>query len=376
MGRGLFKKLYCAGLWFVGGILPLATIGFAPIDERDFASLWLGGKGVLSGINIYDADAYRSFGHALLGTTYAYDFPYPPHALFLVLPFALLPLNEAFWAWQIFSAAIFFWAARPYMPKGLPALLAILTPAALINAKFGQTGLVSASLFLFTFRGIGLAAAALTFKPHVGFLVVPYLLGNRKTLASALVGTAVFVIASAILFGGWEAFLRHVREFQGASLVDGSPVPWLIMGTTPMFGYGVWGWLLFAVVGLFLLARRYNVFTAATATFLISPYGFHYDMAVVCLGFGILLFTCWEGMPPWHRAVASLAFLSPAVVTFGTWLVPPILLLGLLVQTEWLEGHYLRVSKTGDRRLGFRLEVVGGPLGAVARKTNSPAMGR
>jgi len=46
-------------------------------------------------------------------------------------------------------------------------------------------------------------------------------------------------------------------------------------------------------------------------------------------------------MPWWQRLVASLAFLTPVIVEFGTWWVPPILLLGLFVQTQCFPGVQL-----------------------------------
>jgi hypothetical protein len=104
--------------------------------------------------------------------------------------------------------------------------------------------------------------------------------------------------------------------------------------TTPYLGYGVVGWACFTLAGLLLLARNFNVFTAATAAFLIAPYGFHYDMTVVCLGFGVLLFQKWRTMPPWHTFICALAFLSPVLVALGTWIVPPLLLAGLYVQVR------------------------------------------
>ena len=334
---------YCLAALFLIGIAGSSTsFGFGHIEDRDFASLWLAGRGVLSGVDIYDTDVLRAFGHQLLKLGPPYNATYPPHALFLFVPFSLLPLTAAFVTWGLFSAALFYWAAKPLMPSGFPAILSTLTPAALINLNFGQTGLVAAALFLFAFRGSGIAAAMLTFKPQMGLLVLPSLLSDRKALVTAILATAVLLLCSAFLFANWEEFLIHVQEFQGRRLVDGSESVWVLLGVTPMIGYGLWGWLLFAIGATYFLARNFNVFTAATATFLISPYGFHYDMAAACLGFAILLFSYWDLMPMWHKATASLAFLAPVIVGFGTWLVPPILLVGLMVQSEWMEGHRLR----------------------------------
>jgi len=64
---------------------------------------------------------------------------------------------------------------------------------------------------------------------------------------------------------------------------------------------------------------------------LISPYGFHYDMPVVCLGLIVLLLREWRTMAPWQTLVCALAFLSPIIVAVGTWFVPPLLLAALFV---------------------------------------------
>jgi hypothetical protein len=60
-------------------------------------------------------------------------------------------------------------------------------------------------------------------------------------------------------------------------------------------------------------------------------------MTVVCLGFGVLLFREWDGMQIWQRLVAMLAFLSPGLVAMGSWLVPPLLVAGLYVQSSRTE---------------------------------------
>lgn len=348
-------RLYViAALWILGAVGPIAALNLAPVSERDFGSIWAAGRAIMAGVDPYQVDAFKAFGDRLLGVG-PYNFTYPPHALFLFLPFAMLPAVPALVAWTLFSFAIFYWAARPLMPEGLPPALALLVPPAIININFGQTGLITSALFLIAFRGSGLAAAALTFKPHMGFLVAPALLRDRRALATAIVATLVLVLASALLFGGWDDFFRHARDYQGGKLVNHTQASWVLQATTPMIGYGLWGWLMYAVGGAYLLSRNFNLFTAATATFLISPYGLHYDMAAVCLGFAILLYTCWDAMPAWHKAVAALAYLTPVIVGYGTWLVPPILLIGLLVQGQWLEGVRLTVDfgEPGHRRLRF-----------------------
>lgn len=343
-----------AALWVVGALGPILALNLTPVAQRDFGSLWGAGRAIMAGIDPYQVEAFKTFGEQQLGIG-SYNFTYPPHALLLFMPFSFLPAVPAFIAWNLFSAAMFYQAARSLMPKGFPPILALLVPPVFINANFGQTGLITAALFLFAFRGGGLAAAALTFKPHMGFLVLPAMLRDRRALAVAVGATLALTLISALLFGGWDDFFRHARDYQARTLFNHTQDVWVLQATTPMIGYGVWGWLLYAVGAIYLLSRNFNVFTAATATFLISPYGLHYDMAAVCLGFGILLFTKWDIMPVWHKAVAALAYLSPVIVGFGTWLVPPILLAGLLVQTEWLEGVRLTADfgQTGYLRVRY-----------------------
>jgi len=145
--------------------------------------------------------------------------------------------------------------------------------------------------------------------------------------------TAILIL-TVLLLGPqpWQGFLDHTL-LQGAKI--GNNKRWLFAGVTPTFGYGILGWLLFAIAGALLLANNVNVFTAATATFLISPYGFHYDMPVVSLGFGLLIYNHWGDMPIRHRVPVALGFLAPIIAVLGTWWMPPILGCAL-----WAQGKY------------------------------------
>jgi len=229
------------------------------------------------------------------------------------------------------------------VPKGLPTFLVVLSPATILCLNFGQTSLISGALFLMAAGGSGAAAGLLTFKPQLGFLAAPLLLlKGRKPVIIAVAATLFLIAASQLVFGHWYDFLTHASGYQAGQIFDEEKKNiWYIIGTTPAMGYGVRGFLIYLVVASIVLIRNFNVWTAATATFLISPYGFHYDMSVVCLGFAILLYTYWDGMPLWQRLTASLAFLTPIIVWYGTWWVPPIMLLGLFVQTQCFPGVQL-----------------------------------
>jgi len=326
-----------------------------PLVNRDFANLWMAARLVLSGdvASIFDPDAFRQITHQQLGITFANNYSYPPHALFLALPFGLLPYWLGLLAWNAFSLAAFYRAARPLIPESLPRWVAILNPAALLCLVFGHYGLICGALWLWSFRGHGLAAAALTIKPHLGLLVAVQMLRDRRALAAAVAGTAVLVGLSLLAFGTepWRAFLHTTFGYQ-VGLLDGTRPGLNVSMVTPFVTYGAFGQIAFGAAAALLLWRRFDVFTAATASFLILPYGFHYDLTVVCLGFAVMLATRWDELSIYERVAGVLAFMMPALVTHGSWLAPPVLLAGLYVQTR--TGTRKALGRKGEEEMRER----------------------
>ncbi len=325
-------------------MVPLTFIAIGKVGEYDFAAFWIAAKQAMSGeaAGIYSQAATRSYSDSL-GLGGATIFPYPPHALFFFIPFALIPYIPAYLAWNAATAAFFYWAARPYLPDRFSPILAILTPAALICLDFGQTGLLFGGLWLLAFRGKWAAVALLTFKPHLGFLAI-LTLRNRRSFGYTVLMALALLVASALLFGPalWQSFVDH--SINHAAKIT-TMKRWLFAAVTPAVGYGLWGWIAFAIVGAMLLAERLNAFTAATASFLISPYGFHYDMPVVSLGFGLLIFAYWADMPIRHRVPVAIGFLSPVIAISGNWWMPPLLGWALWAQTKYDPGTAIGLPK-------------------------------
>jgi len=346
--NGLVFALWALGA--LGAVLLFRDTLGSHLANRDFVAVWVAGKLALSGqaVRAYDHANLLAVAHQMVGTTPLIAYPYPPHALFLAIPLSLLPLPVAYWGWQAFSAAFFYIAARPYAPTNFPKILAILTPAALISVGFGQVGLFFGALWLFAFNGSALAAGALTFKPHLGFLVACEAARRKEVLRVVAVAIAM-VGLSAALFGidAWRAWLTEAVVHQVGDLAGRDYTNWYNKMTTPFLGFGIVGWFFFAAAAIGLLFMRFDVFTAATASFLIAPYGFHYDMSVVCLGFGLLLFSKRATMAPWQTFIVALGFLVPLIVGLGTWFAPPLLLAGLYVQVK----HPLQFHDLGSASL-------------------------
>lgn len=296
-------------LLLIGAIFPVKlaveTIG----GPNDFSYFW---------------HAARS---ALYGSPTTVWFPYPPHALFLYLPFAPLPFHAAWAVFNFYGLALFMLAARPYLPKGFHPLLAICTPAVIICVLFGQTGLVVGALWLWAFRGRWQAVALLTFKPHLGILSALSL--SRRTLLPTVILAGAIVAASMAVFPEW--WLQLPGQVFRQSEQVGQRARWEYIGVGPAIAYGFVIWPAFAAAALYLLARDLNVWSAATAALLVSPYGFHYDMPVASLGFALALYK--EQSVP-RILLLTLALWLPALVQFGAWLAPPILLGALWAQTS------------------------------------------
>jgi hypothetical protein len=327
-------------LWTVGIIAVVVSMyrdWLSPLVNRDFVSVWVAGRMATAGhaAQVFDVELLRDTAKKMTGNGLRIGYPYPPHALFIAIPLSRLPYVVAFWTWQSISALLFYVAARPYLPKSFSPGLAVVTPAALISVIYGQVGLFFGALWLFAFSGSSAATAVLTFKPHLGFLAGVEAIRSGRLLRTSA-AAAIILAMSVVAFGldTWRAWLNGAAA---GILGDLSHAPygiWYFQMTTPYLGYGLVGWGLFAVGSILLLVRSFNVFTAATAAFLIAPYGFHYDMTVVSLGFGLLLFERLGQLLAWETFVCALAFLAPVLVQLGTWVVPPLLLTGLYVQTR------------------------------------------
>ena len=332
-------------LWFFGLAYTLPKFGVGAIWDSDYLNYWFGPRAVRAGINPYDVAAYREYGLSLFpnANPQQFNFTYPPHSLFLFWPLSYFSPYVSWAAWNVISLAAFWFAAKRVVPKGLPVFLAVLSPATMLCLNFGQTSLLAGAFFLLAARGSGVAAGLLTFKPQLGFLAAPLLLlKGRKPVLIAVATTIVLIVASQLVFGGWKDFLEHAGGYQAGQIFDEEKKNiWYIIGTTPAMGYGRLGFAIYLVVAALVLSRNFNIWTATTATFLLSPYGFHYDMSVACVGFAVLIFCYWERMPLWQRLIAGLGFLAPIIAQFGTWWVPPIMLLGLFIQTQCFPGVQL-----------------------------------
>lgn len=350
----------------------------ATVYGRDFANLWTGARAVLedhTGL-LYDLGAYQALQRDILSPEIAgHNFSYPPHVLLLIWPFGLLPYGAALGLWTVISLAAFFAAARPYLAgAGMPGMLSLVVPAALVNVWTGHYGLLIAAGALFVWDNAdrmpircAIVLALLTVKPHLGILMPLVLLLRGKWKVCLIAGAVTLALAgvSAAVFGtqAWIEYLTRVPEYQAALLEHGAGLYRLMMPSV-YNGFVLAGLeqaampfqvcaAALAVAAVFLVHRSGAPLTtlglvAATATFLVLPYAFNYDMGAVCLAALLGMYrSCADGRP-FDRLVYACAYLSPALIFKLNGTLP------LLVPLFLLAMLFVEVRRAGGFSLGAR----------------------
>lgn len=365
LGSSIALWLFAADFQNLDGMIIASSTAWG----RDFVNVWTGGRLVLEqNLDIlYSVNSYMAYQADISGVTEPHNYSYPPHSLFLAAPFGLLPYGFALAIWLAGTAALFLRAAKSYVSDvaGFPLLLTILTPAATINIWAGHYGFLIGALWLACFARAqsaplqgGLLASVMTIKPHLGILIPLIFVIRRmwRTIAVAAIGFAALVVGSGLIFGFdlWAEYLSGTSRYQ-MSLLEADGNFFLLMMPTALPAFrsvmaADWmAWAAQAITAgaafyLCLKAQRNGAsmremaFIAATATFLILPYAFNYDMTVVSLGIALLLHGQWRQLNMLERAALIAGFVSPQAGMLLTIadlpLVPAILLAVLIVQVR------------------------------------------
>jgi hypothetical protein len=341
---------------------PWPSIRGAAIWGRDFANVYTSGNLALEGRLdlLYDLKAYGAYQDALFdGALRNHNYSYPPPTLLYTWAFALLPYPLALLSWLLLTGAAFAAAARPYLrDAGLPAWLALVAPATLLNVWAGHYGLLIGALWLGAFHLLprrpvlaGVLIGLMLVKPHLAILA-PLILARRrewKAFASAAITAAALATVSALAFGPelWRIWLSVTVGVQTA-MVDDVGTYFLTMmptvvPTVSALGFpGALAWTLQLLAGGAAVAAlvhrmpegsRDAGLAGGVATFLVLPYAFNYDMTVPGLAAILMLARLRREPGNGSSFVLLLAFLLPLIVqTFGLLHLPaPALILAALL---------------------------------------------
>jgi hypothetical protein len=321
----------------------IQEVGRGPERYSDFLTYYTAATLLERGISPYDEAAQREARRQLVGAVPAESnavllYFLPPPLLLMVLPLTCFSPRTANALW-IGAQVVIVWPCCLLLLRRYASRRAWLLTAAwslpwfpmLVCLKFGQLSVALLLAFLGLHHALvkkhnvvgGLWLALLTIKPPL--LVLPLLLAaylrRWKMLAAALlVVTAAYVVVLTMF--GTQLLPEYVSSVAAASRIQTTAQFWRT-STYSVAGLadrsGVVRWPVLGVLDLAVLAvwmrilGRRGLFSASfcmpTASILISPHVFVYDL-VVCLSAVPLL----AGMPPGVGLVlAILGFVLPVV---------------------------------------------------------------
>jgi alpha-1,2-mannosyltransferase len=222
----------CAALSIIAAAAALAWVlaGHGVRDPAgrpigtDFVSFWTVSRALLGGRQhlVYDPAALAALERAALaGAVPFYAWQYPPPALLIVLPLALLPYLWALSAWLALGLVGYLSALWRIVPRPLTLWAGLAFPAVLIELLHGQNAFLTTALFawgLLLLRtrpaAAGVLLGVLSFKPQLALLLPVALVagGHWRALAAAAAGALALVGLTVLLWGGgiWADFLASL----------------------------------------------------------------------------------------------------------------------------------------------------------------------
>ena len=343
----VFAVIFEAG-YLATSAAPYDGLGY--LIGRDFVNTWMGARSALAGgpASWFDFDTYN----AVLAAQFYPEFPhhnwsYPPHLLLMTWPLAFLPYLPGYLVWCAIGMAVYLLAASDGGRRKERLYMLAVAPAVWMNIFAGQNGfltsaLMSAGLAQLGRRPIlsGICFGLLTIKPQLG-LLLPLMLvltGQWRAIAAAVVTTAALVVATGLLFGFdiWPQYVRMALPVQSEILTQGQGIFTMMMPTVFMNARIAHlpldvAWALQGAASLAAVAavvwtywrRRDPVLSVAlfvTATFLVTPYAFNYDMVV--FGWVIALLHEQGGEPLDDRLAMAVWTLPITAMLLGLFGIP------------------------------------------------------
>ena len=294
-------------------------------------------------------DAYNisAFSNALRGMlpdrqALSFGWFYPPTFFLVILPLALLPYFHAYLVFMLVTLGCFVAVFRRIV-RGWESLLCLAAFSGLwFNLFRGQNGyltaaLAGAALISMERRSIlaGVFIGLLSIKPHLAVLFPLALIaiGAWRTFFTAVIVALVFMLVSAAVLGlgtftAWLQSIGQARVWIETGIVPWSAMPTIfsflrLLGVPAMLAYA--GHFLVATGAITAMWKVWKHSTSwplrgaalTTATLLVSPYLFDYDL--VWLGLPITWLTKLGLEDGWLRGERE--------VLVAAWMLPLLLVL-------------------------------------------------
>jgi alpha-1,2-mannosyltransferase len=339
-------------------VLVAAAASAVPLNPYlDFQVLFHANMGLLRGIALYDhaaqVEMIAEIADVPAAQVYILPFPYPPWYALSTIWLAWLPVDKAVRVWfglnllMLVASSSLLTSGQPIMRRVLISLSAVFWLPALGSLFVGQYGfpvLLGAALMVLALKEekpamMALAAALLTFKPHLGLVIVLVVIALRLSRRDRFSREAALglLAAAAVLFGlgflashNWPtAYAVSLMGFQGqhgvAECTQCVSLP-IMMARLTGGGLSVAAWiaLALAVPTCAWLAWRCKALAFTTssivsvgtlATLLMSPYLLNYDYLLLLVP---LIALAGEALTHGEWAALGLAFvLPPAALALG-----------------------------------------------------------
>lgn len=197
-----------------------------PARLSDYVGTWVAARMAL------DGRAAATYDDALLlaeemativpHTDGLLDWVYPPHTLLLAVPLGLPGYFHSLFVWNLSQLLVFLGVVLRVSGSWFAVRTALGFPGVIVNAGYGQNGLVTTSLLglgvdLLDTRPVlaGVVLGLLAYKPHLFLLVPVALLAGRrwKALSSLAALGVAWAAATSLAFGPgiWRVYLDSLH---------------------------------------------------------------------------------------------------------------------------------------------------------------------
>ncbi len=297
----------------------------------DFSALYNTNLALVHGVPIYDLEAVESLAVQASGIPpdkfFLARFPYPPWYALSTFYLGFLPAQTAATLWFEMNLVMLLLSVW-FLTDGLSgrlrlvafplALLFFPVLGALSVGQYDFPVLLGTSLLIYSLRRenvalTALGAALLTFKPHVGALILLSALIHlitsrnkfvRRAMRSVLMAGVVLFAVGFLADSAWiisypAMLLNYQGEGNVSSCSECASLPvflsrWFFDGSLSKAALIALG-LLILLTGIFFarrnaLLRSHELFltSALLITLLISPYLYNYDFVLLLIPFAVL----------------------------------------------------------------------------------------
>ena len=298
----------------------------------DFSALYYADLALVNGVHVYDIPNMEALASSTTEIPeenfFMPRFPYPPWYMLSTFYLGLMSMQSAGALWFELNLVMLFlsvwfltdsWNGRLRLIAFPLALFFLPVLGALSVGQYDFPALLGTSLLIYSLRKenvalTALGAVLLTFKPHVGALILLSVLGwlivsrnnfGRRALRSIIMSgiglSMISLIADPLWFVNYpKMLLGYQDEGNVSSCSECSSVPmwisrWLFDGSLKQAGV-IATVLLIVLAVLFWIIRKsligspeLLITSTLLTTLLVSPYLYNYDFILLLIPFAVLV---------------------------------------------------------------------------------------